>query len=52
LPPYSEQQPQLSIVEQVTLAFLDGYLKHSTAQLRRLRSLGSVPGAASLQAEP
>jgi dienelactone hydrolase len=52
LPPYSEQQPQLSIVEHVTLAFLDGYLKHRPAQLRRLTSLGSVPGSASLQADP
>jgi dienelactone hydrolase len=52
LPPYSEQQPQLSIVERVTLAFLDGYLKHRPAQVRRLPSLGSVPGAASLLAKP
>jgi predicted dienelactone hydrolase len=52
LPPYSEQQPQLSIVEHVTLAFLDGYLKHRAAQLRRLGSLGNVPGAASLLAQP
>jgi dienelactone hydrolase len=52
LPPYSVQQPQLGIVEQVTIAFLDGYLKHSAAELRRLASLGSVPGVASLLAEP
>jgi fermentation-respiration switch protein FrsA (DUF1100 family) len=52
LPPYSEQQPQLSIVQRVTVAFLDGYLKHRPAQLRRLGNLGTVPGAASLVAEP
>jgi dienelactone hydrolase len=52
LPPYSEQQPQLSIVERVTLAFLDGYLKHRPAQLRRLGSVGNVPGTASLVAQP
>jgi predicted dienelactone hydrolase len=52
LPPYSTQQPQLAIVERVTIAFLDGYLKHSSTELRRLASLGSVPGVASLLAEP
>jgi fermentation-respiration switch protein FrsA (DUF1100 family) len=52
LPPYSNEQPQLSIVERVTLAFLDGYLKHRPPALRRLSSLGSVPGTATLVAEP
>jgi dienelactone hydrolase len=52
LPPYSDQQPRLGIVERVTIAFLDGYLKHSSQELRRLASLGSVPGVASLLAEP
>jgi predicted dienelactone hydrolase len=52
LPPYSDQQPQLGVVERVTIAFLDGYLKHSSKQLRRLATLGSVPGVASLLAEP
>jgi dienelactone hydrolase len=51
LPPYTEQQPQLTIVERVTIAFLDGYLKGRPAALQRLGSLGSVPGAASLLAE-
>jgi dienelactone hydrolase len=52
LPPYSGQQPQLGIVERVTLAFFDGYLKHRAGALARLVSLGSVPGTASLLAEP
>jgi predicted dienelactone hydrolase len=52
LPPYSDQQPQLGVVERVTIAFLDGYLKHSAKELRRLASLGSVPGVGSLLAEP
>lgn len=52
LPPYSEEQPQLSIVERVTLAFLDGYLKRRPPALRRLSSLGNVPGTATLVAEP
>ena len=52
LPPYSGQQPQLAIVERVTLAFFDGYLKHKPGALQRLVSLGSVPGTASMLAEP
>jgi len=52
IPPYSEQQPQLSIVERVTRAFLDGYLKDETAARARLSTLGNVPGTASLLSEP
>jgi dienelactone hydrolase len=52
LPPYTNEQPQLSIVERVTLAFLDGYLKRRPAALRRVISLGSVPGTAALVADP
>jgi dienelactone hydrolase len=52
LPPYSNEQPQLGIVERVTIAFLDGYLKHRSEALRRISSLGTAPGAASLLAEP
>ncbi len=52
LPPYSDQQPQLAIVERVTIAFLDGYLKRRPGAVARLHSLGNVPGTASLVAEP
>jgi len=52
LPPYSDQQPQLGIVQRVTIAFLDAYLKHSPHALKRLPSLGDVPGVASLVADP
>jgi len=52
LPPYSAEQPQLRIVERVTLAFLDGYLKRRPGALRRLVSMGNVPGTATLLAEP
>jgi dienelactone hydrolase len=52
LPPYSDQQPQLAIVERVTIAFLDGYLKREPEALRRLAGLGSVPGTATMLAEP
>jgi dienelactone hydrolase len=48
LPPYSSQQPQLAIVERVSLAFLDAYLKHQPAALAQLRSLGNVPRTAEL----
>ncbi len=52
LPPYSDQQPQLAIVERMTIAFLDGYLEHRNGALASLASLGSVPGTASMLAEP
>jgi len=52
LPPYSYQEPQLTIVERVTIAFLDSYLEHRPGALARLVSLGSVPGTASMLAEP
>jgi dienelactone hydrolase len=52
LPPYSTEQPQLSIVEKTTIAFLDLYLKHATDAQERLRHVGNVPGIAALQASP
>jgi dienelactone hydrolase len=50
LPPYTQQQPQLSIVEGVSIAFLDHYLKRS-ASLGRMRAAGRVAGVAALQAD-
>jgi len=52
LPPYIREQPQLGIVERVTIAFLDGYLKRRPAALQQLASLGSVPRISTLLAEP
>lgn len=52
LPPYRDQQPQLGIVEKVTTAFLDGYLKGDRAALRRLPSLGDAEGKATIVADP
>lgn len=52
LPPYTDQQPQLGIVERVTRAFLDGYLKGAPAALAQMRSQANVAGAASLVSEP
>jgi dienelactone hydrolase len=52
LPPYTAAQPQLGIVERVSIAFLDGYMKTAPAALQQLLSLGNAAGAAQLQAEP
>jgi dienelactone hydrolase len=52
LGPYTGEQPQLGIVERVTIAFLDRYLKHGTRALKRMKAAGNVPGLASLQANP
>jgi fermentation-respiration switch protein FrsA (DUF1100 family) len=52
LPPYTDQQPQLTIVERVTIAFLDRYLKHGRRGLQRMAAAGNVPGVAALQADP
>ena len=52
LPPYSTEEPQLRIVEQVTTAFLDGALKNGQRSLARMRSAGNVSGIATLSADP
>jgi dienelactone hydrolase len=52
LPPYTRQQPQLGIVERVTIAFLDAYLRRTPGALGRLRSAGNVPRTAALLAQP
>jgi dienelactone hydrolase len=50
LPPYTYKQPQLSIVERVTLAFLKRYLDGQAGALSTLIADGNVPGFASLVA--
>jgi fermentation-respiration switch protein FrsA (DUF1100 family) len=52
LPPYSEQQPQLRVVERVSTAFLDAYLKRKGETSQRLEALGNVATTALLHAEP
>ncbi len=52
LPPYTTEQPQLAIVERVTIAFLDRYLKHDRGAGSRIVVAGNVPGLAALQADP
>jgi dienelactone hydrolase len=46
LPPYTTEQPQLGIVERVTIAFLDRYLKHVPGAGARMWRDGNVPGVA------
>jgi alpha-beta hydrolase superfamily lysophospholipase len=48
LPPYTEEQPQLEIVERVTITFLYAYLDHKARALQRLPALGDVAGIATL----
>jgi dienelactone hydrolase len=52
LPPYTTEQPQLGIVERVTLAFLARYLEGSPPALRRMGAAATVPGTATLTADP
>ena len=52
LPPYTVQQPQLSIVERVTVAFLDRYLKGEHGATRLMATAGNRRAVAGLEAEP
>jgi fermentation-respiration switch protein FrsA (DUF1100 family) len=52
LGPYTDAQPQLGIVERVTIAFMDGYLKGVRSALQRMIAAGNVSGVAALQADP
>ena len=50
LPPYTDQEPQLGIVERATIAFLDHYFKGRP--LRVLREAAQHPGLTRLIADP
>ncbi|HET6865149.1 MAG TPA: hypothetical protein VFH80_04465 [Solirubrobacteraceae bacterium] len=52
LPPYTNAQPQLTIVERVTIAFLDRYLKNDRRAMSRIVASGNVRGVATLRADP
>ncbi len=52
LPPYTVQEPQLGIVERVTIAFLDRYLKGAPGALRRMTRAGDVAGTSAITADP
>jgi hypothetical protein len=44
--------PALTVVERVTIAFLDHYLKHRPGSLHRLTNAGNVRGLATLTGTP
>jgi predicted dienelactone hydrolase len=48
LPPYTSEQPQVGIVEEVTTAFFDAYVKGVDGALSRMWGAGSVAGIATL----
>ena len=50
LPPYSYQQPQLGIVERVTIAFLNHYFRGGP--LHAMVAAGTVPGVSRLASHP
>lgn len=52
LPPYTDERPQLGVLERVTIAFLDRYLARRPVALRRLLALGRVGGIATIEADP
>lgn len=52
LPPYTTEEPQLSIVERVSTHFLDAYLRHVPGAQRRMLAAGSVPEVAEMVAAP
>jgi hypothetical protein len=52
LAPYTYEQPQLSIVERVTIAFMDRYLDSAPNPSRQLLNAGNVPGQSKIVAEP
>ncbi|HEV3055661.1 MAG TPA: hypothetical protein VGX45_13455 [Solirubrobacteraceae bacterium] len=52
LPPYTYEQPQLGVVERVSIAFLDLYLTHDRRQAAQIRRWGNVGGVAALTADP
>ncbi|HLY49183.1 MAG TPA: hypothetical protein VKR21_08305 [Solirubrobacteraceae bacterium] len=49
LGPYTDEEPQLRVVERVTIAFFNAYLKGTRGALTRMRTLGEIPGIASLE---
>lgn len=52
LGPYTNEQPQLGIVERVTIAFLDRYLKPGSGTAAQMQTAGEVPHLATLTGGP
>jgi dienelactone hydrolase len=52
LGPYTDEQPQLGIVERVTIAFLGRYLKGDKRSLAQMAHAGDVARTSALEADP
>jgi predicted dienelactone hydrolase len=52
LPPYTGEQPQLAIVERVSIAFFDRYLKGAPGAIARMLRAGTRRGVAAMVARP
>jgi dienelactone hydrolase len=52
LGPYTDEQPQLRIVERVTIAFLERYVEEMRGALARMVAAGDVRGLSTMQADP
>jgi fermentation-respiration switch protein FrsA (DUF1100 family) len=50
LPPYTTEQPQLGIVEHVSIAFLDRYLEHEPGARTKMWKAANVPNISTLAA--
>jgi dienelactone hydrolase len=51
LPPYTTEEPQLRIVERVSVDFLNRYLKRRSGSLAAMAAAGNAAGVSSLQAD-
>ncbi len=52
LSPYTDEQPQLGIVERVSIGFLEHYLEHAAGGISQMERYGNRPGTARLTADP
>jgi fermentation-respiration switch protein FrsA (DUF1100 family) len=52
LPPYTRAGPQLRVIERVTVAFLDRYLKRRSISPHRILRLGRVSGISRMEGRP
>jgi dienelactone hydrolase len=50
VPPYTTEEPQLRVVERVTIAFLNHYLKHGA--IGQIEHAAAAPSVAALATEP
>jgi predicted dienelactone hydrolase len=52
LPPYTDEEPQLSIVERVSIDFFDRYLEGDRSGVAAMQRAGDRPGTTTLTADP